>query len=334
MKTNKYNSNTIELIGKYISGEMSGNEAKEFILSLDDDSESKNLLHKMQNDWNTIGNYKGKEKVNTDKAWNNLISKLEEEQLVLPETESYSFVSRVVFSRWAAVALILLTTGILFFTRYQHEQFIVIQNPSSSETLVQTLSDGSTVYLASNSELKYPEKFIRDKRTVWLKGEAFFDISHNPEMPFVIEAHDMQVEVLGTSFNLKSNEQGDFELMVETGLVKVSKKVDPSVSDMVRAGEKLQFVDNNLIKSSTIDKEYLGWRVNRMRFKDERLADIVQIINRNYNSNLILSSQELGERRLTVTFNDNSLDTITFLICKALVLKADVKDSTITFSEE
>jgi len=168
---------------------------------------------------------------------------------------------------------------------------------------------------------------------VTLKDEAFFDIARNPDQPFVIETEEMLVEVLGTSFNVKTSGKGNFELMVETGLVKVSNKYGVEQSNLVNAGEKIAIVDNNMVITPNADKNYMGWRTNRMQFKDEKLSVIVQIINRNYGSNILLQSQGLGERKMTVTFHDNSLETITDLICKTLVLNAEIQDSSIIFTQ-
>lgn len=75
-------------------------------------------------------------------------------------------------------------------------------------TLVKTLEDGSVVYLAQESTLKYPEHFAEDKREVNLQGEAFFDVAKKPEQAFTIETARVRVEVLGTAFNVRSNEGG------------------------------------------------------------------------------------------------------------------------------
>lgn len=72
--------------------------------------------------------------------------------------------------------------------------------------LVKTLEDGSVVYLAQESTLKYPEHFAEDKREVNLQGEAFFDVAKKPEQAFTIETARVRVEVLGTAFNVRSNE--------------------------------------------------------------------------------------------------------------------------------
>jgi ferric-dicitrate binding protein FerR (iron transport regulator) len=333
MKANGNNAENFDLLGKYLAGEMSEVEAVEFITDLENNPNGKLLLEKMQNDWKNIDSYKEGKGINTDRAWSKLFSRLDDEQLIGNEVKAKPNTIIASWTKWAAVALVLVTAGVaLFNTILNQDDLIVVQTSGDSSTLIQTLADGSIVYMSSNSQLSYPAHFKGDKREVTLKGEAFFDISRNPEIPFVIETEEMLVEVLGTSFNLKTTGKGDFELMVETGLVKVSSKSDIDQSNFVGAGEKIAMVDNRFVISQNADKNYMGWRTNRMQFKDEKLSVIVQVINRNYSSNILLQTPELGERRMTVTFHDNSLETITELICKTLALKAEAQDSSIIFT--
>lgn len=330
MKAKVNNTRDFELIGMYLAGEMSEVDAVAFTAELNEDKNRKQLFEQMQNDWKNMEMYKEEQKVNTDKAWNKLFERLDGDELVSRDTRQQTSPKLGLLVRWAAVAVVFITAGIVFFSDLDSSNnLIVVQTSTESTTLVQTLADGSIVYISSNSELSFPKQFKGNKRNVKLKGEAFFDISRNPDQPFVIETDEMIVEVLGTSFNLKTLGKGHFELMVETGLVKVSKKDAAETSNLVNAGEFITFVNNSMVVAPSYDKTYLGWRKNRMQFKDERLSDIIQVINRNYKANIEIQSQELGERRMTVTFHDNTLETITELICKTLVIKAEKKDSTI-----
>lgn len=336
MNTNNNNTENIELIAKYLANEMNEAEANEFIANIETNTNRKLLFNAMQKDWNNIGNYNTEREIDTNKAWSKLYGRLEEQQLITEplETKPIYFTRRLV--QYAAIALLLVTIGITFFTMnpFSNEKLLVLQTSEETGTLVQTLNDGSVVYIAGNTELTYPEKFKGNKRRVALNGEAFFDISRNPQKPFVIEANNMIIEVLGTSFNLKSSKEGEFELMVETGLVKVSQKSYPTKTVLIGAGESATFANNSIVKSKAQNNNYNSWRLNRMSFKDEKLENIVQVINKNYNSNIVLASETLGERRMTVTFYDNSLETITDLICKTMVLKAENEGETIVLMEE
>ena len=83
--------------------------------------------------------------------------------------------------------------------------------------MVTTLEDGSVVYLAGNTSLKFPEHFSSDRREVSLQGNALFDVAGNHKRPFIIETEDTRIEVLGTAFNVKSNDSSPSNCLYSEG---------------------------------------------------------------------------------------------------------------------
>ena len=84
------------------------------------------------------------------------------------------------------------------------------------------MPDGSVITVNKNSTLSYPSEFKGKTREVALNGEAFFKVTPNKEKPFIIHVNDVTVRVVGTSFNIRS-EKGKTEVIVETGIVQVTK---------------------------------------------------------------------------------------------------------------
>ena len=222
-----------------------------------------------------------------------------------------------VWVKWAAgIAMIMTIASISFFSLMRNgSELISLKTGTEANTLVQTLKDGSVIYLANNTTFTYPEQFSSRERKVSLEGEAFFDIYPNPSKPFLIETEKAIIEVLGTAFNVKSAKNDQFELTVERGKVRVTLKSDPSQSTIVLPGEKITTTGNQLHKAKTDNPLFAAWKKQRMQFKDESLINIINVINKNYNSKIQLQSNGLNERKLTVTFYNNSLETITKLIC-------------------
>lgn len=103
-------------------------------------------------------------------------------------------------------------------------------------TLVTTLEDGSVVFLAKETSIRYPEHFVSDKREVSLQGDAFFDVAKNRERPFWIDTEQVKIEVLGTAFSVKSVEDAPFRLSVQRGTVRVTLKkgIRNAMSKLVR----------------------------------------------------------------------------------------------------
>lgn len=142
--------------------------------------------------------------------------------------------------RWvwtaAAVLLLLVTSGVLFFLRFSSQSIdeallaeandLIYENKSDT-TLPVSLPDGSKVLLEKGASLHYAGGDSLKKRTAFLVGNAFFDIAHNPSQPFVVYTHSIVTRVLGTSFWVKAMPDDKMaSVIVRTGKVSVYKKED------------------------------------------------------------------------------------------------------------
>lgn len=273
--------------------------------------------------------------VNTREAWDKLNARLREEQLIPAQKIPVKSRGTGIFMRIAAAVLILLVTAAVVFmmmNRKPEIEMVRLNTADESNTFIKTLADGSVIYLAQNSLISFPEEFKSKLRNVKLKGEAFFDIMPDPGKPFIIETDMARIEVLGTAFNVKTNNGMGLELFVERGKVKVILKNDPSSNEMVVAGEEIFCVKNNLVKSKHFATETSLWYKHRMHFKDEKLRDIIRVLNRNFNTTFVLADNEIGNRKLTVTFQNETAGTMTELICTALNLKSQSINGSIVLS--
>lgn len=335
MKLLENSTEHLELIARYMANEMDENERANFEIEVALEPSNTRLINEMEREWKMLDSYKNRKNVNANNAWDKLNARLENENLI-PENEP---VNRRAGSRrmlqYAAMFVGLAVLGTAAFwvlNRHEAPQMVSVLNAQNQSTMVQTLADGSIVYVGSSTTFSYPTKFAKTERKVALKGEAYFDIAKNPQKPFIIETDDAYIQVLGTAFNVKSYQPKSFELIVERGRVKVTLKSDPSASQIVVAGQKMVIRNNSLLKSTWHDDGSLAWRLGKMQFKDETLQHIVTVINRNYQSNIAIADEQTANRRLTVTFDENSLSTITELICITLNLQSEKKDNQIILS--
>lgn len=271
--------------------------------------------------------------VHKDQAWNELYSRLEQDNLI--PARGQKRLMRPVFAGMAAAIAVLCLCGALGIWLLNDwgtdERLLSLKNGPEDNTLVTTLEDGSIIYLAQDATLSYPEHFEADKRLVKLDGNALFDVSGNKQRPFLIETKYTTIEVVGTAFNVKNNGKNDFELSVQRGLVKVTR-LDNGESSFVKAGETVILNKNLFLKSPTSDMDQFARYTERIQFKDETLANIVRVINRMSSQPVQLSSSELENRRLTVSFYDNSPAAMTELICLALGLTSEQKEDTLVIS--
>ncbi len=274
-------------------------------------------------------------KEKTDRAWDNLYSRLDSEGLLRKEERKH-FSSPFVLKWTGAVAAILIC---IYFsvsylnrdTNIEMETFLVKQNMEKS-TLVTTLEDGSVVYIGENTSLRYPSGFLPDKREVILHGSALFDVMGDKKRPFLIETNEVIIEVLGTAFNVKSLDNKPFELSVQRGKVKVTLKKDGQIV-YVHAGETVSLISKDLHLSKNNDSEQFASYAQKMRFKDEPLSNIIRIINLHSPELQLYASNSLGERKLTVTFSNNSVESMAELISLAMNLELNRDGDLITLSE-
>jgi len=270
----------------------------------------------------------------TEQGWSRLRNRLEHDGLLSGQEEEKSgytiFMSRAVkiaISVAAILCICFVSVWIFRGTDSSNTDTFVLENGQGANTLVSMLEDGSVVYLSEQSLLECPNIFQPDKREVVLNGDAFFEISKNKERPFFINTEQVVIEVLGTAFNVNSKGNSSFSLSVRNGEVKVIlKKTGQAV--YVKAGEKT-YLKSGYLQLSKDNTGKFDDYMKQIHFKDERLADIIQIINMNSDSVRLTVMPDLSDRLLTVSFLDNTPETMAKLICLALNLKYTRQDNNI-----
>jgi ferric-dicitrate binding protein FerR (iron transport regulator) len=205
---------------------------------------------------------------------------------------------------------------------------IVTRNGSRSRI---TLPDGSTVWLNAGSKLNYDKSFGTKLREVTLTGEAFFDVVKNPDQPFVIHTHRIDVKVLGTQFNVKSYPG---EKTTEAALVKGSIEVylhnDQSGKIILKPNQKIIVGEDSAkqyatspdpgkkeepivsVRQLTIDQKdgtpvETAWVENKLAFVEEPFADVAMKLERWYGVSISFSNQKWARIPLTGTFTNESI---------------------------
>ncbi|AWK06657.1 hypothetical protein HYN56_21460 [Flavobacterium crocinum] len=183
------------------------------------------------------------------------------------------------------------------------------------------LPDGSTVLLNDNSTLKYDQNSFDSKtREVTLTGEAFFDIKHNPEKPFIVHTGKIQTKVLGTAFNINAQNSSDnIEVTVARGKVqvgdieKVYGVITPNQQIKVNKST-LSFEQNNV--SAAIVTE---WKSNYLILDDLNMAEAVSLISQKYKVQILISNEKIKNCRITASFlNEEDLDHVLKVISSVI----------------
>ncbi|WP_421918607.1 FecR family protein [Marinifilum sp.] len=164
------------------------------------------------------------------------------------------------------------------------------------------LADGTQVWLNSESVLKYPVSFSGSKREVELKGEAYFEVAHNAEKPFLVNTKEMNVAVLGTSFNVSAYPDDE---AVHTTLIEGSVKVHNNMGEGSEAilSPNQQFVYNktkNQVQVNTVNARfYSEWKDGAFTFIDEPLPSIMKKMERWYKIRVFFQGQDVQNLRFS-----------------------------------
>lgn len=174
-----------------------------------------------------------------------------------------------------------------------------------------TLPDGTEVWLNSGTQLDFPSEFTGSRREIRVNGEIFINVAHNPEIPFVIHAQDMDIYVRGTSFNISAyHDDSSKTVVLVEGKVKI-KTSDNHTAELL-PNEKLEITDSDITKEYVNVSEYTSWTKGILEFDETPIAEILKKIGRYYNVHFE-SSQEIKLNDKTCSgklFLSNNLDSV------------------------
>ncbi|MFA6946527.1 MAG: FecR domain-containing protein [Pedobacter sp.] len=306
-----------DLLIKYLLRETSPEEDMEVSMWLSDDPENRNEFLLFERIWKQSKDLEPKSTVDPEAAW----VKFKQQ---VPEAVIHPISKRFGWLRIAA-ALFIIAGAWSFYVMLGKNGYDTIASGQMVRT--ELLPDGSEVTLNKNAVLSYKRNFKGSIRNVRLEqGEVFFDVSPDKTRPFIIEADRVSIRVLGTSFNVKKNEELT-EVIVESGVVQVGMN-DQLVE--LRKGEKVMIkgADAILQKGPSKDQLYNYYRTKVFVADNTPLWRVVEILNEAYQSTIIIDRPELRDLTLNTTFKDESLDTILHIISETLgvsVIREDGK---------
>lgn len=218
-----------------------------------------------------------------------------------------SFASVVI----AAIGLLLLKDQI-FETQYQRVYTL------NKQRMQITLSDGTLIYLNSDSFLKFRKTFTDTIRQVFLSGEAFFEVAHD-ERPFNVITDNAITTVLGTKFNVRARDE-ETRVIVKEGRVRL-KSAHMDDGDVILSQGQMSQIRRNVPPESpmTVDAEQrLGWLENKLIFVKTPLKEILDELERYYDISIESMDRELNQKTITATFDDLPVETVLSSICLTL----------------
>ena len=286
-----------ELIEKYFDGNITDAEIKELSDWI------KNDRH-LQNWWEEEFSKSdaGINPVLRDK----LFARIKEQTQGKEETQGKEKPRTIRMNPWKWAAAIVLPICIAFFTYYLVDSsqtvgapFIVKADKGDKATI--ELPDGTNVVLNSASQLSYLNNFGENVRRVQLNGEAYFKVAHDEKHAFIVQVGDLEVKVLGTSFNVSAYEDAkDVTVVLLEGKVGVYAQ---KMSHIMKPGDKIEYnkATHKITAPQVHPSDYIEWTKGNIYFEKESLENIMKTLSRIYDVEIRFDSNKLPNEYFTGT---------------------------------
>jgi transmembrane sensor len=230
-----------------------------------------------------------------------------------------------------AATLALLIISILIYEKFSVTQSVVItsneyspkleqrENPKGQKSIL-LLADGTKIWLNADSKLTYAKNFEAGvTREVCLQGEAFFEVAPNPDKPFIVHTSELDIRVLGTSFNVKSyDEDKKIETTLLKGQIKINKANESSEDTglILAPNQKATFQK----ETKTMDVEQVqaehssSWREDELVFDETTYREVINQLERWYNVNITVEGENNLDCKLTARIEKESLEEVLNLL--------------------
>ena len=274
--------------------------------------------------------------VDIKSAWAKMSARVDQYEKDKISPKTISLKSRFIWISGIAASLIILfgMYQLIIKPSFDTQKQILA---SVQEVLQDALPDGSQIVLNTNSKITYPKQFAKNERRVKLNGEAYFNVKPNKEKPFIIEAGDAFIQVLGTSFNVKAYENSELEVIVTDGLVKIYV-IDPETSDtsaiLLKKGEKGKITakDKKPVYVAEQIPDAIFWMNYTLIFNDTDLRKVFGLLKNYYHIEIEVSDQRIYDCRLTTIFTNNSIEEIMEVITATFEFEYTKRNNTYTIT--
>lgn len=305
------------IITRYLRGIATPEEEKELLGAIHSSNELYTAFQER-----TAG-YQGEENnQEMDRKWNRIAS------IITPSEETKenkvpvflpAASKRTMWFSIAAAIILLCVSGATAYFMKQADTYSLKKNAEWLTVIAEhddrtcVLPDGTSVYLRKGAVLSYPGTFVASTRDVSIRGEAFFDVTPNPEKPFIVNASNLFVKVLGTSFSVQAPDKTE---IISVTLVEGSVSLnDVNQKELFRLmpNQKADYsVNNGQCTISDVDSERLtSWRKGILSYDNASIEEIIRLIEQTYNVSLQYSKPENDSQRFSGAFlKTQKLETV------------------------
>lgn len=325
-----------EITVHILNDEHSEEEMREFMEWYNASIENKELFFQIKHIYELRNKDSNSDNKELLKSWDRLMEKirLKQEPVQLKKSTNKNLLRKISIAGVAAVILILTIIGIRI--NYANNTWIEVQSNTPGNIKKIELSDGSTVHLNASSTLKYPKKFNRKSRELFLDGEAYFNVTKDSSHPFIINLDNQQIEVLGTEFNVLAYSTDHTAV---TTLITGSVKLTTFESDKsMKAEVILQPGDQAIFdkKTSTYQvvhaetENVASWIEGEYTFKKKSLEEIANRLEKIYHITFIIQDESLKDKSYTGKFfSYQTIDEIVDILNFKNDIKYEIDNDTV-----
>ncbi|WP_430973948.1 FecR family protein [Sunxiuqinia rutila] len=310
-------------LGKYITGKDSREEELDLKNWVGEDTANKQLFDQLTSRSGIASQVEAYDNVNTPRAWNKYAERLRRYQLEKS------------LGRWRIAAILFFVIGIGGLVGNSVVDFIFKQTPENYTTITAsngqssmiTLPDQSTVWLNGGTTLTYNTAFFSQNREVRLDGEAFFQVTKQTAHPFVVQCNELNVRVLGTSFNVRSYAEDEMiSVVLEEGAVELNTKKGNSRNYHLKPGEKADYsrIKKELSIHEVETSQYTSWKKGLLIFSDATMSEVVKKLERWYNVSIEVKNPQINNLLFNATILHEDIEDIMELIKFSCAINYDI----------
>lgn len=316
-----------ELIIKYLQGQLDEQGINDFYSWVNENAENKKVFFETKAIYDACHSNKMQDDI--DKSWNRLLKKRNNRQKKIKWLQ---------FGNYAAVSFITVCLTSLFLTLNKEEDKIATRYTGGDglNADIVELPDGTQVCLGSKTVFYYENDYGKRQRTVYLEGEAYFEVAKQKDKPFIVKTKEQDIEALGTKFNVTA--YASDSLLTTTLLEGVVRLTTVNISHQTVLRPNQQFIYNRNTHFTDIKnveaKQFTAWTTGYYYFPEQSLEAMLYRLSHVYGVQFTVESEALNKRTFTGTFyRGQSIKDIMEIINLSIPIKYKIDDHHITVSE-
>ncbi len=291
------------------------------------DPRNEERLKELSRLWKRSGEARRFSQLDMESDWQEVWAQMQETSTVTREMPRGNAVSTF-FKIAAAVALLVSVSWFVWqANRGSDTPADVLSYTAGDTTVALTLPDGSQVFLNKGAKISHSPDFNGEDRVVSLEGEGYFEVAHDPALPFFIHVGQTSVKVIGTGFNVL--EQGEtIKITVNSGKVAFSHDQDTVLLTQNEVG---WYNSKSIREYINDDPNFLSWKTGILTFNETPFPQVVDDLVRFYDVDMKITSNHLSDLTYTSVLNNQPLEEVLEELQIVLDINYSYQNNRVTF---